>query len=544
MRRLNCVKVLVLLLALGLGWAKAYGWMSGNTWLVKINGQKYTKDDYLHWWENWKDKDTPPPESLEPFIDWFLLVQEGERMRLFETPEFRRKVRIFLEVRALMLLKGEEVDKKIKITPEEIRKVYERDYVPLLHVRAVNFPSQEEARAFLAKLKSKSMEDLVKEEFPKRNRRAFDWGWRRPSLFPKDVRALLLKAGKGQVVGPLHWMGKYWIFKVVDKKGARDEDFEKMKENIRVRLWKEEEHRLTARLMERLKKKYHVWVDEALLKSLDVEHPREEDLDKPILKMGKMELKVKDFIALVDKELKFRRKYRFSTRDMERIKRSVMANLIAQTLTSWEAMSRHYEEKPPFKWLYRFYCQRRLIKELEAQLFWPKVKVTPDEAEKYYREHPQEFRLPDLVKVAMVQTSDEKVAKAMARALERGEDFFEVARKFTFHEALVHRVPLDHLAKPVKEVLATLAPGEVGGPVKVGNYFYLVKLIERKSGRLKPFETVKGEIIEKLKKKKFQEIRSRYLAELKKRSDIKVNEAAWKKLKEEIRREYEKEKAG
>ena len=545
MRRLSFLRFLIVLLLLGLSGNEAYGWMWGKTWLVRINGQEYTKDDYIHWWENWKDKDTPPPESLEPFIDWFLLVQEGERMRLFETPDFRRKVRIFLEVRALMLLKNEEVDSKIKITEKEMREVYRRDYVPMLHVRAVNFPSEGEARAFLEELKAKDMEKLVEEKFPEKNRRAFDWGWRRPSLFPQEVREVLLKARKGEVVGPLHWMGKYWLIKVVDRKEGSDQDFEKVKNGIRRKLWKGEENRLTARLIERLKKKYNVWVDQELLKSLDVEHPKEENLDKPLVRMGETELKVRDFLKMVDKEYKFRKKYRFSTKDMDRIKRSVMANLISQTLTSWEALSRHYERKPPFKWVYRFYCQHRIIKELENQLFWPKVKVAEEDARRYYQEHLDEFRLPGLVKVAFIQTGDEKLAQRIEKALNRGEDFFEVARKFTFHGASVQKVPIDHLVPEMREAVSRLSPGEVSSSVKVGSYIYIVKLIERVTERQKPFEEVKKSIMEKLKKERFEEIKKSYLSELKRRSKIEVNEAAWKRLRKELReRDETNKKAG
>ncbi|BAT71032.1 conserved hypothetical protein [Thermosulfidibacter takaii ABI70S6] len=512
------------------------GWCWGGSWLVKINGVSYTTEDFIHWWENYKDKDTPPPDTLEPFIDWLLLVQEAERMRLYETPTYRRRVEVFLKVRSLLLLKGEEVDSKIRITEERIREVYRKDFVPLLHVRAVNFPTREEAMDFLDKMKTSSMEKLVEERFASENNRAFDWGWRRPSQFPEKVREKLVKARKGEIVGPVYWMRKYWLLKVVDRREGSEDDFNKVKEGIKSRLWKREEARLTANLIEGLKKKYHVWVDERLLESLDVEHPRKEDLDRPILRMDNIQLKVKDFLEFVKKEVNFRKKYRFIVGDLEKLKKTVMANIISQTLTSLEALNRHYERKPPLKWIYRFYCQHRLIRELEARLFWPRVKVTEADARDYYEKHKEEFRSSPVVKIAIIQTRDGKLADKIRLALNRGEDFFEVAKKYTFHGVDVKRVPMDHLSGKFREIVSELSPGEIASPVKIDDIVYFLKLLERKAGRQKPFEEVKVYIMERLRKERFSEIRDNYLKRLKELSKIEINEVEWKKLREKLER--------
>ncbi len=539
-------KLLVCLLMMFFVWSNAYGWSWSNPWLVRINGVEYTKEDFVHWWENWREKDTPLPETLEPFIDWFLLFQEGERMRLFEDPSYRRKVRIFLEARALMLLKGEEVDRKIKIARKEVKRIYREEYVPILHIKAVVFPSKEEAESFLEEVKKKgSFEELTRKKFPQSNRRVFDWGWKRPLVFPSSIKDELVKTKEGEVVGPVKWMGRYWLLKLVEKKGASDEDFGKVRGGIENKLRKKQEGKLTLALINRLKRKYHVWIDEELLKSINIADPQREFMSRLLLRMGKLEMKVADFLAQVKKELDFRKKYRFPIKDKEKIKRIVLNNLISQTLTSWEALSRHYERKPPFKWVYRFYCQHRIIKELENQLFWPKVKVTEEDARRYYQEHLDEFRLPGLVKVAFIQTGDEKLAQRIEKALNRGEDFFEVARKFTFHGATVQRIPTNRLMPEMRELVLSLSPGEVGSSGKVGDYFYIVKLIERVEERQKPFEEVKKSITEKLKKERFEEIKKSYLSELKRMSKIKVNEAAWKRLRKELReRDETNKKAG
>ena len=71
------IKILVLLIGIQLlGPANLQAWPWGKGALVTINGEVFTKEDFLHWWENWKEKDTPFPDSPEPFIEWHLLAQE------------------------------------------------------------------------------------------------------------------------------------------------------------------------------------------------------------------------------------------------------------------------------------------------------------------------------------------------------------------------------------------------------------------------------------------------------------------------------------
>ncbi|MDK2784633.1 MAG: hypothetical protein PWQ41_286 [Bacillota bacterium] len=59
------------------------------------------------------------------------------------------------------------------------------------------------------------------------------------------------------------------------------------------------------------------------------------------------------------------------------------------------------------------------------------VKVTAAEAEKYYREHLAEFKIPEQVKASHILVADEKLAQEIRSRLLKGEDFGKLAKEYS-----------------------------------------------------------------------------------------------------------------
>lgn len=99
--------------------------------LVELNETTFVKQDFIDWWQIWKEEDTPFPDGPDDFIDWMLLAQEAKNMQLYDQPVYRNKVSIYLRVRSLMQLKQEEVDSRIsKPTREDLWPLYQEKYLP------------------------------------------------------------------------------------------------------------------------------------------------------------------------------------------------------------------------------------------------------------------------------------------------------------------------------------------------------------------------------------------------------------------------------
>ncbi len=513
-------------------------WPWGDKVLVSINGKNYTVEDFKHWWENYKDKDSPFPKTPDPFINWQLLVNEAERMELYKDPTYREKVSTFLKVRTLMILKNEEVDYKTDVSDKTLKKIYRKDYCPRWLMQIFYFRKKEDAQKAVQDLaKGKiTFDGLIKRsqaDKAARSRFFYQQRWVRPIWMPKAWKHTVYAMVPGQTSDVIAWHGFYVMFHIKDKKGPDDKDFKKVKIAIKRKRWDEEQARLTADLVRRLKAKYHVKVDRDLYKKLSLNNTPKELLDKVLISTNRGNITAGVFLNQVKKELRFRRKFHFKKQDINIVKNRVLQTIISQTLVSIEALERHYEQKPPFKWVYRFYCGHRLIKELEKRLFEPKATVSDEEIRAYYKKHINEFTRPETVSFALIE-DDQKLLEKIWADISRGEDFFATAKKYYSRDIPVKRVPFNHLDKKIKAIIQKLSRGEVSPPTEINGRAVIIKLMDRTPALPIPLQQIRQRIAKKLEEQKFQELKANYEKKLRDMSEIRVNKAAWNELEREM----------
>jgi parvulin-like peptidyl-prolyl isomerase len=143
------------------------------------------------------------------------------------------------------------------------------------------------------------------------------------------------------------------------------------------------------------------------------------------------------------------------------------------------------------------------------------LTVGPGEVLHYYKENPAEFTEPVRVKCRQIfiavdatRTREEarKLADDAMALLKKEYDFATLAAKRSDLRAqeggLYDFVPQGTFVKPVDELVFSLPAGEIGGPVEWDKGFTIVKVEERKPGRMKPFEEVQDAIEVKLVQQK------------------------------------------
>jgi peptidyl-prolyl cis-trans isomerase D len=190
------------------------------------------------------------------------------------------------------------------------------------------------------------------------------------------------------------------------------------------------------------------------------------------------------------------------------------------------------------------------------------ARVTPADAEKYYNEHKAEFQIPERVKIeyvlltleaaeAAVQVSDEELRavyeqgrearfstpeerhashilitapatasaedKAKAKAL--AEDilsqvkaapakFADLARKHSQDPGSAEKggdlgsFGRGLMVKPFDDALFAMKPGEIAGPVETQYGYHIIRLDGIKGGQVTPFEKVKAQIADEVRKAK------------------------------------------
>ena len=531
--------LLILIIIMAADGNREAGAWGNNKNLVTINGTKYTTDDYKHWWDSFKTKDMEFPDSPESFIDWHLLTAEARSMELFLMPSYVKKINIFRKARTLMILKYEEVDSKINITDKDLKKRYKEFYTPGIVVRTLVFDEKKKASDVFDDLKSqtRTVEDIIKLR-PEEKGPIFTIEKRYlPLTIPENWSERLKGLGPGDITEPFESGTNHMVLFIVDVTGPDDTDFENLKSKIKKELRKQAQAELTSKLIKKLKQKFHVEVNEELFKAIRPNNMTPEELlDKILIKTDKAEVSVSYFLEQAQQNItsRGRRAMAMSEEEKKTLMRETLNTMISQSVTTWESIDRHFEKKEPFKLVYEFYTQHRLIKELEKR-FFTVTDVSEEEIALYYKEHLDEFTMPGIVKYVEL-ADEERLIKKMWIEIMTGEDISETAQKYYSRKPPVLKVPVNHLDPTLKEVLDKLAKGEVSDPFpKADNKrTAIVKLIERKPARPAPLEMTKEKILSIIKKEKFDKKRSEYLEKLKTGSTIDVNKKAWEKIKKEF----------
>jgi parvulin-like peptidyl-prolyl isomerase len=146
-----------------------------------------------------------------------------------------------------------------------------------------------------------------------------------------------------------------------------------------------------------------------------------------------------------------------------------------------------------------------------------RVKVTAEESKDFYQRHKEEYRVPARVRVQEIRIKvdeekdiedcptcveeNERKAKEKAESalieLRSGAEFRTVAQKYSgdTHESIKPRwYARGSNGKGFEEVVFSLDVGEISQVLKKGDFFYVVKVLERQAGRLKAYEEIKDQI--------------------------------------------------
>jgi len=532
---------------IGFMWGIIFFWMlaaSGNllAWpwgaekLATINGSNFTTDDFKNWWINWKEKDTHFPESPDPFVDWHLLVQEAEKMELYNEPAYRHKIDVFLKARTLLLYKGDKINSRIKISDKELKDRYEGKFLPRLQLQILYFNDEGAAKKSYTQIKEGNF-DFAKfaadAKVIDKNSVYFEEKWTRSNQLQQEWRPAVDGLASGAMTEPFQWSKGFVIIRLKERKGYDAEDFELLKPMITNEIREVKDQQLTVELIGQLKKKYQVKVDQQVFDALNLDSSNEELLDQTLISMDNESYSVRVFLDSIKKEQQFRKQYGFTVEEGDKLKKRLLDGVLAQTLTTRGALDEHYEEKEPLKPLYLFYTQHRLIRELEKRLFRPKVQVSEQDIEKYYQENLDRFSQPEMVSLAVVE-DEENLINKMYEEMKKGADLFEVASRYYSGQLPVQNMQFKNLDPIVQKVVDDLVIGEVSNPFVVQGHHTIIKLIKRTPVTPMPFDHVHDKVAALVDKEKFSRVRDEYLAALKERSVIEINNRAWEKITKEL----------
>ena len=162
-----------------------------------------------------------------------------------------------------------------------------------------------------------------------------------------------------------------------------------------------------------------------------------------------------------------------------------------------------------------------------------KVNVTDDEAKKYYDANPSAFTRPDdVVKLQLIVITSGNQAKAdtaLKEATANPNNFTEFVKKYSeipnAGTGETNDLPLAELAKThaaISEAVKGAQKGQViNSIIKIGNEWYVVKLLDKEPKGLVAYDKVKDMIKNQMKVQKRQEANQKYIQEIADKYNIK-----------------------
>jgi len=178
------------------------------------------------------------------------------------------------------------------------------------------------------------------------------------------------------------------------------------------------------------------------------------------------------------------------------------------------------------------------------------VTVTDGEIEEYYKNHQDEFKVPEKIKVsriliAVAPDAPEKEKKEkqvqgeeILAKVKAGEDFSALAKKYSEDTKTKNKGGvLGFFAKGSKdpaleEAAFNLKKDEVSNLILTSKGYQIVKLLDRKEAKTKNFEESKNRISNKLQQQKRNDAIEKLLEDLKAKTNVVIYDDVIKKITE------------
>jgi len=154
--------------------------------------------------------------------------------------------------------------------------------------------------------------------------------------------------------------------------------------------------------------------------------------------------------------------------------------------------------------------------------------VPPEAVKKYYDEHPDEFKVPESVRVRQIVTDTKEKADSILRRLQNGENFAKLARDLSLSPDRKAGGDLGFIARgsfPREfDVCFSMNPGEISPIIPSIYGFHIFKVLERSEAKVLTLDEVKDKIEEQLKESARRDSAKAMLEQLKQQAKIEVHE--------------------
>lgn len=482
----------------------------GEDVLASVDGDPITVTEFRYsCGANIPDSVAARQTALSTMINKRLVAHRAKAEGVSADAEIQSaKANIFTILLPIALRRQIETDIKSSLTDEEL-EFYRPETIPTLEVTMAIAKTEEAAEAVRSEVAAgkpfeeavTAHKDKLTSPIPAEREVKMD-----DSTYPAGVRAMLngMKPGELSPVARIDEVG-YVVFRL-DRLKDSDEQWKHQKQVLRDQLIKSRADQQMEELTGKLLKEANVLVKDT---------PQ-----GPMAIVNGTIISTEQFLEAKEEDPHSSPHAGMNQDTMS----TAINNVIREFLQAEEAERRGLDNDPEVKAALQVEYDRAYTAAYLDKIA-AGITVTPQDVKEYYEKNKEKYTDKATVRLSRILLFDEKKAADVKKMAESGKNFAGLAAKYSMDESTkelggdVGYIDPTGLTEPLKSLVASLTPGQVGGPVKSPYGFELIKLTESR-----PVQTV--ELAE-------VEASIRRLIPLEKRSDL--VDALYKKLYKDAR---------
>lgn len=168
-----------------------------------------------------------------------------------------------------------------------------------------------------------------------------------------------------------------------------------------------------------------------------------------------------------------------------------------------------------------------LIQAVTAKTVTEPSQISDSDLKSFYDKNSARFKQPEGVKLKLISVKDEKKAQDILARIKSGDDFGTLAYTMSEDSYRVKSGDIGYMHKgrmlPEIEAAAfKLKEGEVSDIIKAGDFFFIVRLEDKKPEQQMSFDEVRGKLEKELEQERNRELMEKWIADLRAKAKIEV----------------------
>lgn len=216
-------------------------------------------------------------------------------------------------------------------------------------------------------------------------------------------------------------------------------------------------------------------------------------------------------------------------------KKRFLEEMIAENLFYEEAVRKGFLQEKEVAEVIKEAKKKILVARLIQTEVEKAASVTDAEIRRFYDEHKEDFKTPEMWRASHILVATEAEAKAVLDELAKGASFEDLAKSRSIDATASRGGDIGYfrrgqLVPEFEKACFALDVGQVSGIVNTQFGYHIIKLTDKREASVESYEKVARAIEDILMKKKRGELFDQLVSRLKNKYNVKIDEKAFESL--------------